>query len=68
MRDLNMGRMTDAHMEMLMRDLNMERMTDAQLEAQLSQQFCDWYCDYVRHMSNKKFTKSQICLSFLFLN
>jgi hypothetical protein len=46
----------------------MGQMTDAQLETQHFQWFCDWYIDYVKHMSNKIFTKSQICFSFLLLN
>ena len=42
----------------------MEGMTDAQLDTQHSQQFCTWYRDYVRHMSNKKFEK---CSNYLFV-
>jgi hypothetical protein len=53
-----------AHMETLRRDSNLEGMTDAQLETQHSQQFCDWYRDYVRHMSNKKNEK---CSNYLFV-
>ena len=53
-----------AHMETLRQDSNMEGMTDAQLETQHPQWFCAWYCDYVRHMSNKKIGK---CSNYLFV-
>ena len=53
-----------AHMETLRRDSNMEEMMDALLDTQHSQQFCAWYRDYVRHMSNKKFEK---CSNYLFV-
>jgi hypothetical protein len=35
-------------MDMLKQELNIGQMMDEQLEALHSQQFCIWYCDYVR--------------------
>ena len=38
-------------MDMLRQALNKGQATDEQLEALHSQQFCDWFCEYVRDIN-----------------
>ena len=56
-------------MDTLRQSLNRRRTIDEQLEALHSQQFCDWYRDYVRLINVVyKFYRTQIRFSFIFPN
>jgi hypothetical protein len=44
----------------------MGQMTDTELETRHYQQFCNWYHDYVRQMSNTNLTEAQISFLHLF--
>jgi hypothetical protein len=53
-------------METLRRGSNMGQMTDTELETRHYQEFCNWYRDYVRQMSNTNFTEAQMSFLHLF--